>query len=31
MSIAQKTVTHFNLTLSVKNIDEGVMFIIEPM
>jgi two-component system, OmpR family, sensor histidine kinase CssS len=31
MSIAQKTVTHFNLTLTVENIDEGVMFIIEPL
>lgn len=31
MSIAQKTITYFNLTLSVKNINDGVMFIIEPL
>lgn len=31
MSIAQKTCAHFNLILKVENIDQGVMFTIEPM
>ncbi|MFU8792561.1 MAG: ATP-binding protein [Acholeplasmataceae bacterium] len=31
MSIAQKTVNHFNLTLKVENINQGVMFTIEPL
>ncbi len=31
MSIVQKTCTHFNLKLSVENIDEGVRFTIEPL
>ncbi|MBE0700214.1 MAG: HAMP domain-containing histidine kinase [Acholeplasmataceae bacterium] len=31
MSIVQKTVTHFNLTLKVENIDDGVLFTIEPL
>lgn len=31
MSIVQKTCEHFNLTLSVRNVDPGVEFIIEPL
>ena len=31
MSIAQKTCSHFNLILKVDNINDGVMFTIEPM
>ncbi|MDD3067304.1 MAG: HAMP domain-containing sensor histidine kinase [Acholeplasmataceae bacterium] len=31
MSIAQKTCSHFNLILKVENINDGVMFTIEPM
>ncbi len=31
MSIVQKTCEHFNLTLSVKNVNPGVEFIIEPL
>lgn len=31
MSIVQKTLTHFNLTLKVENIDQGVKFTIEPL
>lgn len=31
MSIAQKTCAYFNLTLKVENINQGVMFTIEPM
>ena len=31
MSIVQKTCAHFNLLLKVENIDQGVMFTIEPL
>ncbi|MFP4177290.1 MAG: histidine kinase dimerization/phospho-acceptor domain-containing protein [Acholeplasmataceae bacterium] len=31
MSIVQKTMAHFNLTLSVENTDDGVLFTIEPL
>lgn len=31
MSIVQKTCQHFNLTLSVENINDGVMFTIKPL
>jgi two-component system, OmpR family, sensor histidine kinase CssS len=31
MSIAQRIINHFNLSLSVKNVDQGVMFTIEPL
>jgi two-component system, OmpR family, sensor histidine kinase CssS len=31
MSIVQKTMAHFNLTLGVQNTDEGVLFTIEPL
>jgi two-component system, OmpR family, sensor histidine kinase CssS len=31
MSIVQKTCEHFNLTLSVKNVNPGVEFVIEPL
>ena len=31
MSIAQKTINHFNLVLKVENVEQGVMFIIEPL
>lgn len=31
MSIVQKTCEHFNLSLSVRNVDEGVEFTIEPL
>jgi two-component system sensor histidine kinase CssS len=31
MSIAQKTMTHFNLLLKVENVEGGVMFTIEPL
>ncbi len=31
MSIVQKTCTHFNLILKVENINQGVMFTIEPL
>jgi len=31
MSIVQKTCTHFNLLLKVENVDQGVMFTIEPL
>jgi two-component system, OmpR family, sensor histidine kinase CssS len=31
MSIAQRIINHFNLSLSVKNVDKGVMFTIEPL
>jgi len=31
MSIVQKTCQHFNLTLSVENINNGVMFTIKPL
>ena len=31
MSIVQKTCAHFNLLLKVENVDQGVMFTIEPL
>ncbi len=31
MSIVQKTCTHFNLLLKVENVNQGVMFTIEPL
>lgn len=31
MSIVQKTCTHFNLILKVENINDGVLFTIEPL
>jgi two-component system sensor histidine kinase CssS len=31
MSIVQKTCEHFNLQLSVRNVDPGVEFVIEPL
>ncbi len=31
MSIAQKTMTHFNLVLKVDNVEGGVLFTIEPL
>ncbi|PKK96935.1 MAG: sensor histidine kinase, partial [Tenericutes bacterium HGW-Tenericutes-3] len=31
MSIVQKTCTHFNLKLKVENVNQGVMFTIEPL
>ncbi|TNF09083.1 MAG: ATP-binding protein, partial [Bacillota bacterium] len=31
MSIVQRTCEHFNLKLSVENVNQGVKFIIEPL
>ncbi|MFA5560173.1 MAG: HAMP domain-containing sensor histidine kinase [Acholeplasmataceae bacterium] len=31
MSIVQKTLNHFNLSIKVENIEDGVLFIIEPL
>lgn len=31
MSITQQTLAFYNLTISVKNVRKGVMFVIEPI